>query len=102
MKAKKRALARKRGEVYTSDTSCSSSSGSSISGFGDISTSDEEYMNIIGGGDDNEVEVVQKVSFFGQDEMQPLLTRIERLEQNVAQTNIKLDLILQKLERTNA
>mmetsp|Transcript_22562 Transcript_22562/g.41394 ORF Transcript_22562/g.41394 Transcript_22562/m.41394 type:complete len:471 (+) Transcript_22562:13-1425(+) len=103
MKARKRVLAKRRGQVYTSDTSSSSDS-SSISGFGDISTSDEEYMNIIGGGDDdddgsgNEGAGMQKVSFLGQGEIQSLFTRIERMEQSVAQTNIKLDLILQKLE----
>merc|ERR1711862_1093757 len=55
-KAKKRAMARRRGEVYVSETSSSSSNASVLLGFGDISTSDEEYMNIIGGSE-NEEEV---------------------------------------------
>ncbi|KAL7545842.1 hypothetical protein ACHAWF_009191 [Thalassiosira exigua] len=97
VKAKKRALARRRGEVYVSDTSTSSSNSSCVSGFGDISTSDEEYMNIIGGDDDDEGKGVQMQNI-SQGELQSMMGRIEHLEQSVAQTNMKLDLILQKLE----
>jgi hypothetical protein len=108
VRAKKRAIARRRGEVYISDTSSSSSNSSSISGFGDISTSDEEYMNIIGGGDDgdetdkvllhNSSGVTDKSSIIQTSESQSLVTRIETLEQNMAQISVKLDLILEKIQ----
>mmetsp|Transcript_39945 Transcript_39945/g.86105 ORF Transcript_39945/g.86105 Transcript_39945/m.86105 type:complete len:93 (+) Transcript_39945:1026-1304(+) len=89
-----------KGEVYSSGSSSSSTSSSSVSRLGDISTSDEEYINIIGGGTDDEVaSSTQKVvSSLGEDEIQSLFTRMERMEQDIAQTNTKLDLILQKLE----
>jgi len=96
--AKKKALAKKRGEVYVSDTSSSSSSNSDLSGYGDISTSDEEYLNIIGGGDDEGSEDKGTGVPRATDEFQSLVSRIERMEQNIEQTNAKLDLILQKLE----
>lgn len=100
VRARKRALAKMKGEVYSSDRSSSSSSSSSVSHFGDISTSDEEYINIIGGGTDDEVagSAQKVVSSLGEGEIQSLFTRIERMEQDIAQTNTKLDLILQKLE----
>lgn len=101
IRAKKIALAKRRGEEYMSDTSTSSSNSSSISGFGDISTSDEEYMNIIGGDDDDNDASDQKVVSLPSsrgEEIQSVLSRIDRLEQTVAQTMVKLDLILQHLE----
>lgn len=101
-RAKKRAIAKKRGERYESDVSSSSSSSSCNS---DFSTSDEEYMNIIGGDDDDDNEMTMESmrslarrASLGQDDMQSLLSRVEKLEGNVAQTNVKLDLILKKLE----
>lgn len=111
IKAKRRALAKRRGQVYTSDTSSSSSSSSdssSVSCLGDISTSDEEYMNIIGGGDEDKSDDAKgrsKTSLLSktdaidaiQDLLQSMQIRIEQLEQKVTDTNSKLDLILAKL-----
>jgi len=105
IKARKRALAKRKGEVYVSDTS---SSGSGSSGDGSsLSSSDEEYMNIIGGEDEDEsdedgkvVEMPQRVGEaigMRQADAQQLLTRIEQLEMKVTDTNAKLDLILKKL-----
>ena len=108
-KAKKRAIAKRRGEVYISETSSSSSNSSDISGFGDLSTSDEEYMRIIGGDvDDDDGESDEKVlsgqaiSSSLESNKAELMRRVESLEQSLAQTNNKLDLILQLLERKDA
>lgn len=101
MKAKRRAMARRRGEAYDSCTSSSSSDSSAVSGFGDISTSDEEYMNIIGGGDDSPSDggVGNATSkLIGQGDLQDVVARIEKLEENISHTNLKLDLILKNLE----
>jgi len=113
IKAKRRALAKRKGVVYRSDSSSSSGSsdGSSVSCIGDISTSDEEYMNIIGGEDDDESDNdgnilptrIGGASGMSQtdasvDILQSLQTRIEQLELKVTDTNAKLDLILAKLE----
>jgi len=112
IKAKRRALAKRKGVVYRSDSSSSSGSsdGSSVSCIGDISTSDEEYMNIIGGEDDDESDNdgnilptrIGEASGMSQtdasvDILQSLQTRIEQLELKVTDTNAKLDLILAKL-----
>ena len=104
IKAKLRALAKRKGQVYTSDTSSSSSASSAISGYGDISTSDEEYMNIIGGEDDidetdddgkdmpqigetsglrNITDATDEV----QDLLQSMQNRIEQLEMKITDTN---------------
>ena len=116
MKAKRRALAKRKGQVYMSDTSSSSSDSSSISCLGDISTSDEEYMNIIGG--DNEEEESDQDDDNGlaqtqsgvhgstlsqedetvQDILHSMQLRMEEMEKKVTSTNAKLDLILAKLE----
>ena len=108
-KAKKRAMAKRRGEVYISETSSSSSNSSDISGFGDLSTSDEEYMRIIGGDDDDDdgesdekVLGGQAISSSLESNKAELMRRVESLEQSLAQTNNKLDLILQLLERKDA
>jgi hypothetical protein len=118
MKAKRRALAKRKGQVYMSDTSSSSSSdSSSISCLGDISTSDEEYMNIIGGDnaeggesvdqDDKGLAQTQSgVHGFTlsqedetvQDILHSMQLRMEEMEKKVISTNAKLDLILTKLE----
>ena len=45
-RARDRAMARRNGQVYVSETSSSSSESSDVSGYGDLSTSDEEYMRI--------------------------------------------------------
>lgn len=90
-----------------SDTSSSSSDSSSVSCLGDISTSDEEYMNIIGAEDEDE-DVKDKMPQIGEasgmlpadstiDILQSMQTRIEQLEMKVTDTNSKLDLILEKL-----
>uniref|UniRef100_A0A7S2LZM1 Ion transport domain-containing protein n=2 Tax=Skeletonema marinoi TaxID=267567 RepID=A0A7S2LZM1_9STRA len=112
IKAKRRALAKRKGVVYRSDSSSSSGSsdGSSVSCIGDISTSDEEYMNIIGGEDNDESDNdgnilptrIGGASGMSQtdasvDILQSLQTRIEQLEMKVTDTNAKLDLILAKL-----
>ena len=100
-RAKRRALARRRGEEDPFSTSSSSSS--YHSGSSDISTSDEEYMNIIGGGSDDEgvpADSARNEPTAVQEEIAPLATRVENLERSVAQTNRKLDMILQKLERS--
>ncbi|KAL7453417.1 hypothetical protein ACHAWC_005098 [Mediolabrus comicus] len=114
MKAKRRALAKRKGQVYISDTSSSSSDSSSISCLGDISTSDEEYMNIIGGEEDESdqdgkgLAQTQKSGVHGstlseedetvEDILHSMQLRIEEMEQKVISTNAKLDLILTKLE----
>lgn len=107
IKAKRRIQAKRRGEVYVSDTSSSSSDSSSVSCLGDISTSDEEYMNIIGAEDEDE-DVKDNMPQIGEasgmlpadstiDILQSMQTRIEQLEMKVTDTNAKLDLILEKL-----
>ncbi|KAL9180391.1 hypothetical protein ACHAXT_008361 [Thalassiosira profunda] len=105
-KAKKRAQARRRGEVYRSDTSSSSSESSDLSGFGDLSTSDEEYLKVIGGddddGDDNPEVSNRQSSSLVPEERAALIDRIDRLEQTVARTNASLDRVLQKLELREA
>ena len=103
-------MAKRRGEVYISETSSSSSNSSDISGFGDLSTSDEEYMRIIGGDDDDDdgesdnnvhgKQVILTSSL--ENDQAGLIRRVESIEQNLAQTNNKLDLILQLLERKDA
>jgi hypothetical protein len=97
MRAKKRMLAKQRGEVYNEYTSSSSSDSDSVYGYGDISTSDEEYMNIIGG-DDSDSEGAAG----GGDKLllKLLETKIEKLEATVAETNDKLDLIYSICRRT--
>jgi len=132
-RAKDRAMARRRGEVYISETSSSSSESSDVSGYGDLSTSDEEvcvlhlrkipfmhltfpalsfslqYMRIIGGDDDDEEEEEDNSSnrsngqriptpLLRNEELQSIMRRIDSMEQSLAQTNKKLDIILQKLE----
>lgn len=92
-KAKKKLMAQKRGEVYHDSTSSSSSDDESAGGFGDISTSDEEYMNIIGGEDSDE----ESVGAINNTILTSLEERMTKLEATVAETNSKLDLILQKL-----
>ncbi len=101
IKARRRALAKRKGEVYESDAS---SSGSSSGDGCSMSSSDEEYINIIGAEDveesDEEVEMPQRVGEakgMRQADAQQLLTRIEQLERKVTDTNAKLDLILAKL-----
>lgn len=91
-RAKKKVLARQRGEEYNDFTSSSSSDSDSVEGYGDISTSDEEYMNIIGGEDgEEESGGVDKLL------LKSLEDRITRLEASVTETKNKLDLILEKL-----
>ena len=101
-KTKKREMAKKQGIKYNSDTS-NSSQASENSVFGDINTSDEEYLDIIGGGDEapsgNIVEAPSSGrTQFSTDIDQSLLSRMEMIEQSIAMTNNKVDLILQKLE----
>lgn len=93
MRAKKRVLAKQRGEEYNDYTSSSSSDSDSVEGYGDISTSDEEYMNIIGGDGSGEEDNG------GSDKLllKSLEERITKLEATIGETNTKLDLILQKL-----
>jgi len=134
-RAKDRAMARRKGQVYISETSSSSSESSDVSGYGDLSTSDEEvcvlhhekdtlhvsnlscslsfslqYMRIIGGDDDDDDEEEednssnrsngQRIStpLLRNEELQSIMRRIDSMEQSLAQTNKKLDIILQKLE----
>ena len=116
IRAKRRIEAKRRGEVYNmSDTSSSSSDSSSVSCLGDISTSDEEYMNIIGAeddadessDDDRKGKLPQRIGGASgmmvqaddatADILQSMQTRIELLEMKVTDTNAKLDLILEKL-----
>ena len=105
MKAKRRELAKRKGEVYSSDSSSSSDDDDD-----DISTSDEEYINIIGGGDEDEDNEDNELSQ-GMEEssrwskadatvdiLQSMQARIEQLETKVTDTNAKLDLILAKLD----
>lgn len=99
-KAKKRVLAKRRGEVYVSDTSSSSSSSSACSGFGDISTSDEEYLAIIGGDDgdaDKDGAPVMNAPL-GHGELVSLVSRVESLEQKIELVDSKLDMILSMLD----
>ena len=91
MRAKKRVLAKQRGEVHNDYTSSSSSDSESVEGYGDISTSDEEYMNIIGGDSEEDNDGPDKVM------LKSLEERISKLETAIGETNNKLDLILQKL-----
>jgi hypothetical protein len=91
-RAKKKAMARRRGEMYTDYTSSSTSDSESLVGYGDISTSDEEYMNIIGGEDSEEDDNREDKLL-----LKSLSARLEKLETTVAETNRKLDLILQKI-----
>jgi hypothetical protein len=106
-----------------SDTSSSSSDSSSISCLGDISTSDEEYMNIIGGDNEEEDEsdqddgngkglaqaqaqtqsgvhgsTLSREDETVQDILHTMQLRMEEMEKKVTSTNAKLDLILTKLE----
>ena len=92
-KAKKKIMAQKRGEVYHDSTSSSSSDDESAGGYGDISTSDEEYMNIIGGEESDE----ESVGAINNTILTSLEERMSKLEDTVAETNMKLDLILKKL-----
>ena len=89
-----------------SDTSSSSSESSDLSGFGDLSTSDEEYLKVIGGddddGDDKPEVSIRQSSSLAPEERVALIDRIDRLEQTVARTNASLDRILQKLELREA
>lgn len=90
-RTKKKVLAKQRGEVYNDYTSSSSSDSDSVEGYGDVSTSDEEYMNIVGG-EDSEGEGAGDTVL-----LKSLEERMTRLEATVAETNNKLDLILKKL-----
>lgn len=92
-RAKKKVLATQRGEENNTYTSSSSSDSVSVDGYGDISTSDEEYINIIGGSDS------ERESGDGQDiiVLKSLEEKVIQLEATVAETNDKLDLILRKL-----
>mmetsp|Transcript_28197 Transcript_28197/g.56307 ORF Transcript_28197/g.56307 Transcript_28197/m.56307 type:complete len:473 (-) Transcript_28197:101-1519(-) len=90
-RAKKRATALKNGHVYISDTSSSSSGSGSDDCF---STSDEEYMKIIGGEDEDP----GTTRSFDDDLVESLQDRLSRLESAVAQTNSKIDLILEKMK----
>lgn len=93
VKARKKMMARQRGEEYNDYTSSSSSDNDSVEGYGDISTSDEEYMNIIGGEESEED---------GDGVDNSLLKSLEvgmtTLEASMVDTNKKLDLILQKMK----
>ncbi|KAL7522959.1 hypothetical protein ACHAWX_007765 [Stephanocyclus meneghinianus] len=91
-RAKKKAMARRRGEIHTDYTSSSTSDSESLDGYGDISTSDEEYMNIIGG-EDSEEDSNREDKLL----LKSLCNRLEKLETTVAETNFKLELILQKI-----
>ena len=102
-------MARRRGEVYISETSSSSSESSDVSGYGDLSTSDEEYMRIIGGEDDDDDDEEDNsgnrsngqripTPLFRNEELQSIIRRIDSMEQSLVQTNNKLDIILQKLK----
>ena len=104
-RARDRAMARRKGQVYISETSSSSSESSDVSGYGDLSTSDEEYMRIIGGGSDdddgdnsNRSNGQRIPTSLTNEELQSIIRRIDSMEQSLAQTNNKLDTILQKLE----
>ena len=104
-RARDRAMARRKGQVFISETSSSSSESSDVSGYGDLSTSDEEYMRIIGGGSDdddgdnsNRSNGQRIPTSLTNEELQSIIRRIDSMEQSLAQTNSKLDIILQKLE----
>jgi len=101
-KAKRKALARRRGEAYASETSSSSSNESQVSGYGDISTSDEEYMRIIAPDDDDDAgeKRTQEMAKVEDSRISSLESRIRAIEESMAMSNAKLDLILQKLDRT--
>ena len=93
VKARKKMMARQRGEEYNDYTSSSSSDNDSVEGYGDISTSDEEYMNIIGGEESED-------DGDGVDDslLKSLEVRMTTLEASMVDTNKKLDLILQKMK----
>jgi len=101
-KAKRKMLARRRGETYVSETSSSSSNESQVSGYGDISTSDEEYMRIIApDDDDNDADArTQDLAKEEDSRISSLENRIRTIEESMVTTNAKLDLILQKLDQT--
>jgi hypothetical protein len=86
-------MARQRGEEYNDYTSSSSSDNDSVEGYGDISTSDEEYMNIIGGEESEEDGDGVDNSL-----LKSLEVRMTTLEASMVDTNKKLDLILQKMK----
>ncbi len=90
-RAKKRATALKNGDVYISETSSSSSGSDSDDCF---STSDEEYMNIIGGDDDDP----SCTPSADHELVKSLQNRLSQLESTVAQTNSKIDMILEKMK----
>jgi hypothetical protein len=93
VKAKKKMMAMQRGEEYNDYTSSSSSDNDSVEGYDDISTSDEEYMNIIGGEDSEEDgDVVDKTL------LKSLEVRMTTLEAAMTETNRKLDMILHKIK----
>lgn len=93
VKARKKMMARQRGEKYNDYTSSSSSDNDSVEGYGDISTSDEEYMNIIGGEESEEDGDGVDNSL-----LKSLEVRMTTLEASMVDTNKKLDLILQKMK----
>jgi hypothetical protein len=93
VKARKKMMARQRGEEYNDYTSSSSSDNDSVEGYGDISTSDEEYMNIIGGEESEEDGDGVDNSL-----LKSLEVRMTTLEASMVDTNKKLDLILQKMK----
>ena len=103
-KAKRKALARRRGEAYASETSSSSSNESQVSGYGDISTSDEEYKRIIAPDDDDDAGEKRTQDIYmakiEDSRISSLESRMRAIEESMAMTNAKLDLILQKLDRT--
>ena len=74
-------MAKKLGIKYNSDTSGNSSQASELSYFGHIGTSDEEYLEIIGGDDDapssNAVEASTSGRTQSMDTDQPLLSRMK-------------------------
>ena len=100
-RAKRRALTRRRGKEDLISTSSSSSS--YHLGSSDISTLDKEYMKIIEGRSDDEgvlANSARNKPTAAQEKIAPLATCVENLERSVTQTNRKLDMILQKLERS--
>ena len=86
----KRLLAKRQGVEHRSDTSDSSSNGATDSNFGGISTSDEEYLEIIG--DYNDAQSGKNASSL--DKVQSLVSQVETLEHNISITNVMLNLIL--------
>ncbi len=91
-----RLLAKRQGVQHISDTSNSSSNAATASNLGGISTSDEEYLEIIG--DDNYAQSGKNASSL--DKVESLVIQVETLEQNISITNIKLDLILNEKRST--